>query len=198
MEIIYCPHCAKEIDINSKFCNECGKAINKGISIPESGSSTIFQNSINTMQNNIEPFFANKTSTKSWLSIKRNKITVICVAVAIVLIAILTPIIVSNTLSGNDKIVYDLILEASHDFKDPSSVRIISGSLSVDKDGGWFILSAKNSYGARDTGNYFIGYIDGEVFVLEQDTATYLHRKTSEFNIDKVNNALEKYWKNFS
>lgn len=135
--------------------------------------------------------------------IKKNKILTGIIVAVVLLLGIGLPLILNSNdkLAGKDLEVYNLILEASYTFKDPSSVRIISGSITQDGEGGFFVLSAKNSWGARTTGRYGIARTDdGEVFaMLEEDSGMTFDEwtginKKDEFDIDKVNRALKKYW----
>lgn len=123
-------------------------------------------------------------------------------------------------LKGRELAAYNLILEASYEFKDPSSVRVISGQLTGDierdqetLDAGFFVISAKNTYGARTTERYLVSHYDGELLVekysdlaeiiklLTKTTEVEFNEKCDkkdDFNIDKVNAALNKKWENIS
>ena len=112
-------------------------------------------------------------------------------------------------LKGDDRVVYELIYEASFCFKDPSSVRVQSGHFGYDEEEdeyyGWFAISAKNGYGARSTGYYYVGYLDGEIFAADlEDENIYSSdldfrwaKETDNFDADAVNEALAQRWKNY-
>lgn len=111
-----------------------------------------------------------------------------------------------DSLSLNDNAAYTLIVEVSYEFKNPSSVRVLSGSLYYDEDksqwSGWFALSATNSYGARTTGYYFVSHLDGEIFALdleEHGTGSDIKKckETEDFNADQVNEKLKERWENY-
>ena len=132
----------------------------------------------------------------------------ICVVYVLVILAIVLGIKVAslgnNNLSGDDLAAYELIVEASYEFKNPSSVRLVSGTVFYDEEdheySGWFALSATNGYGGRTVGYYFVGYLDGEIFALdleEDGTSTSIrYAKTrDELDVDKINKALDKKWK---
>ena len=114
---------------------------------------------------------------------------------------------------------YNAILESSKTFKDPSSVRIISGGFHTNSDGNEWLcvaLSANNSYGARGTEYYLImpGYpdpISSDAELVEyaiskeinnqedQDTHDQYLMMLSDDSLDydKINKQLAEYWKNF-
>ncbi len=135
--------------------------------------------------------------------IKKNKILTGIIVAFILLLGIGLPLIFNSNdeLAGKDLEVYNLILEVSYTFNDPSSVRIISGWIAQDGEKGFFVLSAKNLLGVRKTGKYFIARLDdGQVYAMEEEVSgmTYVKStgiyKKNEFDIDKVNRALKKYW----
>lgn len=105
--------------------------------------------------------------------------------------------------SQDTKAAYELILEGSYEFKNPSSVRVYSGHVFYDKEDdeycGWFYLSATNGFGARSSGYYYIGHLDGEVFALEVEDDSSIRRAQTEgeLDVDWINEQLEKKWKNF-
>lgn len=112
----------------------------------------------------------------------------------------------SDSLSGTDLATYELVLDVSYQFKNPSSVRVLSGRMFYSDEhmhwSGWLALSAKNSYGARTTGYYFVSYLDGEVFALdleEYGTSSDLNKAkdSPNFDIDKVNLELGNKWSAF-
>lgn len=112
-----------------------------------------------------------------------------------------------NNLSVEEKKLYELILDVSYEFKNPQSVRVVSGTCNyypdVDENyiSAYLRLSAKNGFGAETSGYYFCGHDseDGKVFCydLESYGTSYDIKKCNEredFDIKKINNALDKYW----
>lgn len=120
---------------------------------------------------------------------KKNIIILTVIAVIAVIVSVVC-FVSCNKLSGDDEIVYELILDVSSDFKSPSSVRLVEGQLNNDKDGGWFNLSGSNSYGATVSDWYFIYQKNGKTYLSE---TSYEHIDDN-LNVSKINNALENYW----
>ncbi len=129
--------------------------------------------------------------------------------VAYVLVIILTIVGINFAqtekagLSGDDLAAYNLLTEVSYEFKNPTSVRLVSGKVFYDEEEaewcGWFAISATNGFGARTVGYYFVGYLDGEIFALdleENGSSTSIgHAKTrDELDVDSINKALDKKW----
>ena len=85
-------------------------------------------------------------------------------------------------LLGDDRTAYNLILEASEYFKDPSSVQIVSGEV---YDGSMFcVLKAKNSYGTYRSDTYFFSESG---YPLEH-YSEYCY--SDSLNYDLINNSL--------
>lgn len=103
---------------------------------------------------------------------------VVTVAVLIALVAL-----ISSGLYGNDKLAYELIIEVAAQFKDPSSVRLVSGSF--DDGDLRCVLSAKNGYGSRVSSNWKIYKIGNSVFSYETDYPTSGYKDTKSFDIAK-------------
>lgn len=108
-----------------------------------------------------------------------------------------------NKLTGYDLAAYELISEVSYEFKNPSSVRILSGYVWYDEDdkeySGWFALSATNSWGARTTGYYFVGHLDGKIYALDLEeygsSYSISNAKTrDQLDVDSINKALNEKW----
>jgi hypothetical protein len=109
----------------------------------------------------------------------------IIVPLVLIIIAALGFVIWQNTLTGDDKTAYDLMVKAAENFKNPSSVRLVSGRV-VD-DTMFANISATNGYGARGTGCYFIS---DNGYVLEEDDASYC--RNEGLHVDKINKKLDK------
>ncbi len=101
-----------------------------------------------------------------------------------------------NSLSGKDKQVYNITIKCADEyFKDPSSLRLVSGSLSSSGKLLYCKARAKNSFGAY-VSNYYEFYLDGYVReISDSQTISNLYTSSSDFNIEKVNAAIEKHYK---
>ena len=110
-------------------------------------------------------------------------IAVIIIALILGAMAIQGPI-----LTGDDKIAYELILDASKQFKSPSSVRVVSGTVYTSEGESvvWCGISAINGFGARSTSYYYINE-DGDIMETDYDGA-----RRQDLNVDRINNKLEK------
>lgn len=119
--------------------------------------------------------------------VPKKQLTIGVVTIIVIIAAI--SVINANTLSGEDKIAYNLTLEAAQNFKDPSSVRLVSAEV----DGGnlYCKLSATNSYGARGTEYYKITST-GSITKITSSALMAMLDRGSSINIEKVNKALEK------
>lgn len=112
----------------------------------------------------------------------------------------------NDELSKEDLAAYELIYDASYEFKSPSSVRVIAGTVYYNEKkvqwSGWFTLSAANSYGAKTVGYYYIGYLDGEVYTLDLEkygdsSSLSFAKSQKDLNFDKINEKLAKKWENY-
>lgn len=98
----------------------------------------------------------------------------------------------TNTLFGNDKAAYDLLVKGAKHFNYPSTVRIESGTV-VD-DSMFANISAENGFGQRKTGCYWIGN-DG--YVLESTSSACLGSNYQKpLNAKKINKKLKEKYKN--
>lgn len=144
---------------------------------------------------------------KAFLISKNIKQLWICLVYILTIILVIVGISATSSktenLSGDDLAAYNLISEVSYEFKNPSSVRLISGEVFYDDENaewcGWFAISATNGFGARTVGYYFVGYLDGEIFALDLEeygsSSSIRNAKTKdELNIEKINSALDKKW----
>lgn len=159
---MYCPKCGKSISDDADFCQYCGKSLKESVQ----PSSTYAAASAD------------------------NKRPIIFAIVGVLVIAGII-FAYNNILFGDDKIAYDIVVNASSQFKDPSSVRLVSGTLSLDKDYLFCGISAKNGFGARSTSYYSItpnGYI------IENENPESIYKTRDELNIDKINKALDRHF----
>ena len=86
---------------------------------------------------------------KTWndlLADKNSRILLILCAVVLVLLA--GVFVNRNVLWGDDRAAYDLMVACADNFKNPDSLRLISGRLGVDKDCMWAKVRAKNGFGS--------------------------------------------------
>ncbi len=160
------------------------------------------KNCLEDCQNNNHNDFSFLNLMKKIYASNKKLVIFIGIIVAILLIVSIS----GNVLFGDDKIAYDMVLEASDHFKDPSSVRLVWGYIDSDRDGA-FDISANNSWGARGTNKYCIGTDDdGEIYVWEADAGELaenlydlikLNSKIDNnqgVNVDKINKALDRKW----
>jgi hypothetical protein len=192
---IVCPHCKAVLKENvsgersTLICEECGAEIPDGKEVcPHCGFPVEHSKKAEMLQP-VETKMESPIITVKRTN--RSKQIILCVVIAALLI-IGFVWGSQNILTGDDKVAYELILEAADNFKDPSSVRLSSGTVGVDKDCLFCGISATNSYGARSTSYYFVM----STFVLEEDSPTSLYKATDKLNISKINKKLEKALKN--
>lgn len=185
-----CPHCGATLIEESEevkapvICEECGAEIPDGLgTCPKCGcpvpqkADIVDERSTPVIQNNIGKNISGKTKK------------IIAIALAAILLVVGFVVISQNTLTGDDKVAYEIMLEAANNFKNPSSVRLVSGTVGVDKDCLFAGVSATNGWGARSTSYY---YIDGSGWILEEDDATSFYKATDKLHIQKINKKLEK------
>ncbi len=184
-----CPHCGasliEEIPLEPLICEDCGKEIPNGQNFCPACGCPVIQRA--------ETSFAPEYTSQA-VTVKPRKIsTKVKVLIAIVLVAVIVAvgyfIISQNVLFGDDKVAYELILDAAHNFKNPSSVRLVSGTVGVDKDCLFAVLSATNGFGARTTGYY---YVTGGWIMESENPISILYNDTKSLNIEKINRMLEK------
>lgn len=171
-----CTECGAQLAQNQKYCPKCGKKVENafsGATVPS------------------RPKLGGAAALAGKSGKKRTKIIAIA-AVCIIAIIIVIAAVNANVLMGDDKVAYDLIMDVANDFKDPSSVRLVSGTVGVDKDCLFCGISATNGFGARTTSYYFIMEDTTDTFIVKQDDAGSLYKSTSNLNTKKINKALEK------
>ena len=180
-----CKKCATVIQNNAKFCPECGtkilyKNMQKNEDIQENMQGITAQDKLIN-----DDLVQEDTTTNT----KTNNKMIILVLVSITIIILVIFYANKNILYGDEKVAYELILKASYDFKSPRSVRLISGTLSVDKKSIFARLSAINGFGAAGTGYY---YINKSLGVMKIKDGGYLYENVNDLNIQKINKALKK------
>lgn len=148
MALIKCPECEHRVSDHAPYCPNCGNPIaSQQEQEPHQDSMAVHQE-----QETFEPTHGNKKSHKKAISI---------IAILVV-IAISVVVISQYALFGINKIAYDLIVKNTHNFKNPTSVRVISGTAGDfsdveeidDRDYAYVCLTSTNSYGAYVTGYY--------------------------------------------
>lgn len=89
----------------------------------------------------------------------------------------------TSVLIGNDKKVYDLVKKYQYQFKDPSSVQLVTANYFVGEkeDIVWARISAKNGFGNRTTSCYAIT----NSYIIESD-----YCNDTNVNIEKINKKL--------
>lgn len=168
---IICEECGAEIPEGLEACPKCGCPVPQKEATVNGSSALVMQNISGIARN---------------LSAETKKTIVI--ALAAILLIVGGVVISQNTLFGDDKVAYEMVLDAADYFKNPSSVRLVSGSVGVDKDCLFAGISATNGLGARSTSYY---YIDGEG-LFEDDDPSSFYKDTEKLHIKKINRKLEK------
>ena len=159
---MHCPKCGKSISDDADFCQYCGKSLKESVQ----PSSTYAAASAD------------------------NKRPIIFAIVGVLVIAGII-FAYNNILFGDDKIAYDIVVNASSQFKDPSSVRLVSGTLNEDQDYLFCGINAKNGFGARGTSYYSIS-LKGTI--IEEENPGSLYTARDDLNIDKINKALDRHF----
>lgn len=198
-----CPTCKKFVPETAQKCPMCGNTKLLLANVPASS-----------------PVASTVAKTASKPKKKKSKVPVILICIVCLAISVFLGIkyISDNVLFGMDKCAYELLLEASYQFKNPSSVRIVSGSFEEDLYSHgleWLFvrISATNGFGASISGYYMIwNDSDGEFHVDDIEEQWELSEKlgiedelsplqisycnvTDQLNINAINRKLDKYWK---
>ena len=198
MDMMKCPSCQNEIPANSKFCPECGASL---VNIETTATNHPKNEPCTTVQG--EGAVAAEAPSKR----KTSKKGIIALLVLIIVAAV--AIYAYNTvLWGNDKIAFDLVKQYAYSFKNPSSVRVVSGTAGESKTDNsiyaFLRISATNGFGATTTGYYYFG--SDHMSDLEADDEflqsagidvdnSYMYElcdRQNVLNVDKINHALAK------
>jgi len=168
-----CKRCGRALDEGERFCPACGMKIDEETAVAASKKS-----------------FVSKNTGKESFKTRAKKVLILAV-VCVIIIGVVVGAVSANVLFGDDKIAYDLIMDVAYDFKNPSSVRLVSGTVGVDDDCLFCGISATNSFGAKSTEYYFI--MGGkDPWIMEQEDPNSLYKDRDELNIKKINKKLEK------
>lgn len=202
MALINCKHCGKEVSDKAKICpncggiieeiaaesqelmvcEDCGSPVTKDMeACPKCGCPIVHKELGSNQQMGQKPLFvgiSKKEISRKWIAIM--------VAGVAIFLAFL--IVNGNILIGDNKIAYDILVEAADNFKNPSSVRLVSGRLGTEKDCLFCGISAKNGFGSRTTEYYFVK--DG--WILEEEKPLSFYKTKDELDIKKINKKLEK------
>lgn len=95
-------------------------------------------------------------------------------------------------LDGKDKVAFDLIIQYAASFKNPASIKLMSGTASeVGATGPYAFLciSATNGFGATVNGYYYLSPVQIDD-VGNSSRKVNLCRTNSELDVDKINRAL--------
>lgn len=101
----------------------------------------------------------------------------------------------AKALTGNDRIAYDMMLEVCYVAKDPTKVKVISGTAGTDT--GVFKVSyneGENTYNVmvlEKNGKYEVQKLNDSLVSSYSD----LLYNTDSFSVSKVNKALNEKWK---
>lgn len=93
-----------------------------------------------------------------------------------------------SALRGDDKLAYDMLVDQIDFFPKPETVRMVGGSLGVDKDCLFCYLQFVDEDGETVKDYY---YIDASGFILHEDQPYDFYSDTEELDIDAINAYLE-------
>ena len=182
--VMKCVYCGSEIPNESRFCSFCGK--------------TTAQIITEISEFKTDPQTSNLTNI---VPAKKRKGIKALIAVAIVFLVGFGSWAFAFRLTGEDAIVYELIVENATVFHSPRSVRVISGTGGESPETGKYAfvtLVAENAYGAERSDFYTIDekYGVGEaVYSLQGMDFDYSYLcKRENLNTWKINLRLSLYW----
>jgi len=168
MALIHCPECGKEVSDQSDICIHCGYPL-------------------------VDNYSLEITETSNSIKLYKNKkLIVLSCIIGILLITYFT----FFHLGKDNKYAYDLVINNVYDFKNPKSVRVVSGSAgfndTYNEEYAFLCVTATNSYGAETTGYYCF---HPDEF---SDVTDYAHMvnicKKDEINAFKINFRITLYW----
>lgn len=174
MALIKCPECEKEISDHAESCPNCGYPLHKKI-LPVPPKEPMSDDEIEEW--------------KEAKSVRNSNIAVAAIIGVIALIFVII-IVVQNVGPTINAKAYEYIVAASTEFKDPSSVRLVSGSF--DGDTLNCALSANNSFGARKISYYQIEKIGNSVLCFDRTYPEPGSDDTGSLDINSINKKLSK------
>lgn len=218
MAIIHCPNCGADIsdkaercvhcgfaiaESKRRVCPECGSEVRAGATICEKcgypiGEESNEKNSQNRDNNSqevtrtIDALNAGTDSQNSKKTVLTSNKKTIGIVIAIVLIFVVV-IVNQNQLKGNEINAFNLVLGVADQFSNPTSVRLVSGTVSDTGTSMACGISAINYSGVRRTNYYFISLYGFTVSPKDNPTSEY--KDTTSLNIKKINKHLEKAFK---
>ena len=175
MALIKCPECGRPISNQAECCPHCGLPhddIDKMITKDSSG-------------------YDNRFLPKQ----KKRKVLIS----ATIVFSTLFAYAFFFALWGNDRIVFNLVVDNAYNFKNPTSVRVVSGTAGTnDENGGdyaFVCLTATNDFGAITTGYYclmldYISDVEDNLHGLVDNAYMLKLCKEDEIDISKINRRL--------
>ena len=170
-----CIDCGTKLDEGASFCSKCGCPV--------------------------EPRKLNSIDKICSTNIKKKNTN--AKILIIVLAALLCLYFVFVHLGGNNKRAYDLIIENAYSFKNPTSVRVVSGTAGYNEEDrrpyAFVCTTATNSYGNYVTGYYCLGpdYVSDVTDNLSGLINTsYMEElcQKDDLNVFKINFRIALHW----
>lgn len=187
MALVNCKHCGQQVSEKAAICPHCGEQLKTAICLECGNEITDGSKVCPSCGCPIDTKRARAVKTAKETVAKRKPVIIAAVFLAVFLVGFLY--FRGNVLTGDNKIAYELIYDVAQSFKNPSSVRLVSGTLGVDKDCMFCGISATNGYGARSTSYYFV--MDGWA-LEEEDDISSLYKEKDGLNFDLINKMLAK------
>lgn len=127
-----------------------------------------------------------KSDFSSTFRLSSKQIQIVAI-VSIILFVVIGSFVANRyILWGNDKAAYDMMVSCADNFKDPSSLRLVSGTISNDKEYMWAVVKARNGFGAYSSESYFIS-ANGSITETDAD-----YCNGTDFNVEKINRIYER------
>lgn len=185
MALMKCPECGKEVSDRALSCPSCGYPLHENVPTKEEESPNINITCDDNMRADtpLQSIPKKKVSKKVLIGI--------CTAIFVCILSV-TLFMQGFILIGDDKAVYDIVASCADSFKNPASVRIISGTYD---DGDLFArISAENGFGAFSTDNYMMS--NNSCYSDDSGGAKSVYRNSSDFHTGPINHALARRFAN--